>query len=94
MELKYVINYDNSFKREIRRIYEYISEELNEIKIANKFLKIIDNKIKILESFPFAYKVYRKEDEFEYRKLIVKNYIIIYKVNLKKREIFISHIYN
>lgn len=94
MELKYVINYDNSFKREIRRIYEYISEELNEIKIANKFLKIIDNKIKILEIFPFAYKLYRKEDEFEYRKLIVKNYIIIYKVNLKKREIFISHIYN
>jgi len=63
-------------------------------KIANKFLKTIDNKIKILEMFPFAYKLYKKEENFEYRKFIVKNYIIIYKINLKEKEIFISHIYN
>lgn len=93
-ELNYVINYDNSFKRQMRNIYEYISENLKKKKIANKLLKTIDNKIKILEIFPFAYKLYKKEENFEYRKLIVKNYIIIYKINLKEREIFISHIYN
>lgn len=94
MELKYVINYDNSFNREIRNIYEYISENLNERKIAIKLMNRIDNKIKVLETFPFAYKLYKKEENFEYRKLIVKNYIIIYKINLKEKEIFILHIYN
>jgi len=78
----------------MRNIYEYIYENLKETKIANKFLKTIDNKIKILEMFPFAYKLYKKEENFEYRKFIVKNYIIIYKINLKEKEIFISHIYN
>ena len=82
MELNYVINYDNSFKREMRNIYEYISKNLKERKIANKLLKTIDKKIKLLEVFPFACKLYKKEDKFEYRKFIVKNYIIIYKINL------------
>lgn len=78
----------------MRNIYEYISENLNEKKIANKLLRLIDKKIKLLEVFPLAYKLYKKEENFEYRKLIVKNYIIIYKINLKQKEIFISHIYN
>ncbi|MBQ2836025.1 MAG: type II toxin-antitoxin system RelE/ParE family toxin [Clostridia bacterium] len=62
--------------------------------MANKFLKAIDNKIKILETFPFAYELYKKEENFEYRKLIVKNYIIIYKINLKDKKIKVLHIYN
>ena len=93
-ESNYVINYDDSFRREMRNIYEYISENLKERKIANKILKIIDNKIKLLEIFPFAFKLYKKEEKVEYRKFIVKNYIIIYKINLEKKEIFISNIYN
>jgi len=75
-------------------IYEYIYDNLKEKKIADKLLKSIDNKIKVLEIFPFAHELYKKEENFEYQKLIVKNYIIIYKINLKEKEIFISHIYN
>ena len=59
-----------------------------------KLIKLISDKIKILQIFPFAYKLYKKEDNFEYRKFIVKNYVIIYKINLKEKEIKILHIYN
>lgn len=45
-------------------------------------------------SFPFAHELFKKEENFEYRKLIVKNYIIIYKINLKEKQIFILRIYN
>ena len=48
----------------------------------------------INEVFPFAYELYKKEENFEYRKFIVKNYIIIYKINLKEKEIKVLHIYN
>ena len=50
--------------------------------------------LKILEDFPRAYKLLRKTKKFEYRKFIIKNYIIIYKINLKEKEINILHIYN
>ena len=36
----------------------------------------------------------KKEENLEYRKLIVKKYIIIYKINLKQKEVKILHIYN
>lgn len=94
MEYNYEIKQEKSFKKELRNIYEYISEELKERKTAIKLLKNIDNKIKILELFPFAYKLYKKEENVEYRKFIIKDYIIIYKINLKEKKIKILHIYN
>ena len=51
-------------------------------------------KIRILNIFPYAYKIIAKSKNFEYRKLIIKNYIIIYKINLKEKEVNILHIYN
>lgn len=93
-ESHYIIKQELSFKKELRNIYEYITDELKSEKIAIKLIKTISNKIKILEVFPFAYKLYKKEENFEYRKFIVKNYIIIYKINLKEKEIRILHIYN
>jgi len=50
--------------------------------------------LKILEEFPFAHKLLRKTKNFEYRKFIIKNYILIYKINLKEKEVNILHIYN
>ena len=44
--------------------------------------------------FPFAHKFLRKTKNIEYRKFIIKNYIIIYRINLKEKEINILHIYN
>ena len=50
--------------------------------------------LKILEDFPRAHKLLRKNKKFEYRKFIIKNYILIYKINLKEKEVNILHIYN
>ena len=47
-----------------------------------------------LRYFPYVHKLLRKTKKFEYRKFIIKNYIIIYKINLKEKEINILHIYN
>ena len=59
-------------------------------------MKLIDkNSInQKLTYFPFANKLLRKNKDFEYRKFIIKNYIIIYKINLNEKEINILHIYN
>ncbi len=94
LEYNYNIKQEETFKEEIKELYRYISSNLNEKKIAIRLVNTIISKLKILEVFPFAYKLYKKEENFEYRKFIVKNYVIIYKINLNKKEIKILHIYN
>ena len=79
---------------ELDEIYLYLRDKLKEEKIAQKTIKKIKEKISILDSFPFAYKLILKTKKFEYRKFIIKNYIIIYKINLKEKEVNILHIYN
>ena len=79
---------------ELDEIYLYIRDELKETKIAEKILKKIREKIRILKDFPFANKLITKNKNFEYRKFIIKNYIIVYKINLKEKEVNILHIYN
>jgi len=78
----------------LKKIYKYITDELKEQNIAQKMMQKIMRSLKILEEFPFAHKLLRKTKKFEYRKVIIKNYIIIYKINLKEKEINILHIYN
>ena len=79
---------------DLDKIHKYIVNELKEEKIAQKMVQKIMQSIKMLEDFPFAHKLLRKTKNFEYRKIKIKNYIIIYKINLKKKEINILHIYN
>ena len=80
--------------RELDDIYIYITKNLKEPRIAEVIVKKIREKVLILNDFPFAYKLIKKTKNFEYRKFIIKNYIIIYKINLKEKEINILHIYN
>ena len=84
--------YDKSFMEELRRIPIYFIRKMKDSKCANTIIENVMGRIKILERFPFIGKVIRKTKNFEYRKFIIKNYIIIYKINLK--EINILHIYN
>lgn len=79
---------------ELEEIYLYIKENLKEEKIAIKILQRIRDKIKSLGVFPQAHELIRKNNETEYRKYVIKNYIIIYKINLIEKIIYILHIYN
>ena len=80
--------------KELKKLYNYIKNELKEEDRAQKFIQRIMCKLKILEEFPKAYKLLKKTKNFEYRKFIIKNYVVIYKINLKEKEVNILHIYN
>ena len=89
---KYKIIYEKDARRELENIYLYIKNRLNEEKIAKKVILNIMDKIRNLEYFPFAYNIINERNQ--YRKFVVKNYIIIYNVNLESKIIEILHIYN
>ena len=90
----YHITYDKSFMAELRRIPRYYIKKLKNSQSPNTIIESVMGRIKILEEFPFIGKQIIKNKKFEYRKFIIKNYIIIYKINLKEKEINILHIYN
>lgn len=93
-ELKHKTVYDDRAIDEFRKIHYYIKYKLKEDKAAKRLFKKIKERLNILEEFPFIGKLIRKNKKFEYRKFIIKNYIIIYKINLKEKEVNILHIYN
>ena len=93
-EYNYSIKQAESFKRELRNIYEYICYELKEPNIAIKLINLITEKINIIKQYPLTFEILLKRENLEYRKFIVKNYVIIYRVNLENREVYILHIYN
>ena len=88
---EYQIKLEKSAIRNLEHIYYYIAESLLEPRIANRLVNKILNSISILKYFPEAYP--KSKNSKIIRKLILKNYNILYSVNKKSKEIYILHIY-
>lgn len=80
-------------KEELEEIYEYISEHLKEPKIANKLMGKIEENILNLEYNPYiCSEVKIKPNNNTYRRLIIDNYIALYEVDEKYKQIVIYRI--
>lgn len=89
----YSIIWAPSFKNELSNMLYYISNILQEPKIARKTLKLITRKLEQLKYFPeINSKFFIQNTEF--RKLILKKYIVIYQIDSQKNEIYILHIFH
>lgn len=86
------LNYSKEFKEELNEIYLWKNYVFRSEKIAQKTVREIILKTRNLKIFPKAYKLLRKDGKVEYRKFIVKKYIIIY--SFESEKINILHIYN
>lgn len=86
------LNYSEDFKEEINEIYLWTKYKFKSEIIAQKRIKEIIIKIKNLKIFPRVYKLLRKDGKIEYRKFVIKKYIIIY--SLESDKINLLHIYN
>lgn len=91
---KYKIIFSPIIIKKYKKIYEYISEELQEEKIALKLMKKIMAKINGLEYMPNIYPKTKisKYDSIEYRKMIIKPFIIIY--TIEEQNVYIHNIFH
>ena len=90
----YYVKFTNSAEEELIEIYEYISFILKSEITANKFVENVENKILRLSIFPYScMEIISKPQNIQYRKLIVKNYVILYKINEENKRVDIVHIY-
>lgn len=91
---KYNIIWSPNFKRELESIYNYICNKLNAKIIADNLYNQIINQIYSLKYYPERYQKLNIKDE-NIRRLIVNNYIIIYKINdIFPDQVYILHIFH
>ena len=77
---KYEVILTDIAREDLEEIYEYISKYLLEPVIAKKLMNKIEQRILKLEENPYMYeKVRIKYNNDVYRKLVVDNYIVLYK---------------
>ena len=92
--VKYSIKLSIRAKRDFSNIFFYFKNVLNEPFIAKKYLNFIKQKINSLQYIPKRFTLideYFSKDE-GYRKFVIKNYIVIYRINKKERIVNIERI--
>ena len=94
MSEKYDVKLSIKAKDDLKRIVLYIKNELNEPSIANKYANMIRNEIKTLEYSPQKFAIIDDDaiKDLNIRKLIIKNYIVFYRVNENKNIVNIERI--
>ncbi len=91
----YEIILTDTAKEELEEIYDYISNNLNEKLAANRLMEKIEQNFLRLENNPYScMKVCVKPHNEIYRRLIVNNYIALYDVEEKSKQVIIYRVLN
>ncbi len=89
----YEIVFTDTAKEELEEIYEYISEYLLEVGVANRLMDKIEKSILRLEQNPYScVEVHIKQHNNIYRKLIIDNYVVLYGVEETYKQVVIYRV--
>lgn len=82
MEKKFKIVYLPISLSDLRDIVDYIALELKSPQAAANFIKKFDESVSKLENFPYSGFSYKgtKHLEYDYRVIIVENYLVFYTI--------------
>ena len=78
---------------EMMEIYEYISNNLKENNVAKGLMTEVTDRVLDLSNLPELYMKIGKVDRLkrEYHRMVVKNYVILYTIDMEKRKVYVSH---
>lgn len=89
----YEIVLTDTAKGELEEIYEYISLKLSEVSAANRLMNKIEHNFLRLEQNPYSCeKVHIKPHNEIYHKLVIDNYIALYEVDERYRQVVIYRV--
>ena len=91
---RYSVDVSPEAEQDLSDILNYIKNELLEPAIATKYLKLIREKIDSLEYYPERFGIIENEliRDTVYRKIVIKNYIVIYRVDKEKKIVHIVRV--
>lgn len=92
--IKYKIQLSAIAKNDFKNIISYIKNELLEPSIAKRMSELLLNEILKLSSFPQKFSIidYNIIKDLNFRKLIVKKYIIFYRINEPEKIVNVERI--
>ena len=92
---KYKIRFTKECKREMDNIYQYISRKLYSPNSAKELMRMVEKSIYNLKEMPEIHGIIKQHDDLDlqYRKIVVKNYIIIYTILEEHKTVSIVHMY-
>lgn len=91
----YEVEFTEDCIEEMDEIYNYISNKLVANTAAKKLIKQVKKEVLALEVSPMLYMKIDKKDKFEreYRRMVVKNYVVLYTIDEENKKVYISHMY-
>ena len=92
MNKKYNVTTTENFEEQFKNIIYYISRILKEKEIAKKFYIKVKKSIESLEYNPERFQ--KIDQNSNIRKMVIKNFIILYIVNNNSKQVSILHIFN
>ena len=94
MDIRYKVVLTVRAKEELDSIYYYISKSLMADKAANNLMNKIHNSILRLEEIPESCSLIEqyKDKRYQYRKLVINNYVAIYRVDKENKKVYIVRI--
>ena len=97
--MTYQIEYLPSALRDLTEIADYIGVKLNNPEAADRLSETIVSTIEKLTEMPYRYPIYSPAASFtvnplkmEYRKMVVRNYLVFYWVNEEKQHVTIARV--
>lgn len=94
MAIKYELILTDRAKHDLEDIYEYIAKSLMAEKAAEKLINKFEKNILRLENMPESCSIIEKFEERkkQYRKLIINNYVAIYRIDEENKKVYIIRI--
>ena len=94
MDIKYAINITESAQKDLNSIYFYFSDNLFEEETAINIISALKEAIFSLDVMPGRYTLVNEFSlaKMGYRHISVKNYIVLYLINEKKKTVAIARI--
>ena len=92
--MDYKINISKTAQKQIEQIIKYISDDLANPSAAANFYNKILERYNRLKDNPFIYALCNEEtiQKLGYRKIVIDNYLMFYKIHEDKKEVFIARV--
>ncbi len=93
--MEYSVKLANEFLDEFEGICDYISNKLKNIDASNRLREKVMYNVLLLEKSQRMCIEIEKTDraERQYRKMVVKNYVILYTIDEPEKIVYVAHIY-
>ena len=91
----YEVVFTEECRKEIRRTYKYIKENLYADNAARNLMNKIQELISNLASTPKMYEEIKSYMGLKrrYRRIIIDNYVLLYTIDDEKKQVYVSHMY-